>query len=220
VVKIEPRVVPVSVPVHHPGNCSPPVPETVPRHPAATMYPPVPASVVPPVLPPPAATLPASAGNHLMASVPPAGGVVLLTSPTLLDFYCSGWWSYSPVPATAFSPVPSVAAPTPPVLATAFSPPKAPPAAMLNSSAHPSFHEATATVSTLPDADEVDPLRDFDEDNLPVQLRPQQDPKKLTPNEIKNLQQVVVNNMVFYVSQRQEYYYCHTCMQKHTNVKI
>ena len=153
-VKIEPRVVPVSVPVHHPGNCSPPVPETVPRHPAATMYPPVPASVVPPVLPPPAATLPPSAANDLPASVPPAGCLVVLTNHTLLDAISTvpDGAPTPTVPPNAFSPVPSAAGPTPPVLATASSPPKVPPAATLNHSAC-TFQEATANVPTLLDAD-------------------------------------------------------------------
>jgi len=83
--KNEPRVVPVAVPVHHPGTVLPPVPETVPRHPAATVYLPVLASVISPVLPPSAAMLPPSAENDVLATVPHAGHLVLLTNPTLLD---------------------------------------------------------------------------------------------------------------------------------------
>jgi len=60
----------------------------------------------------------------------------------------------------------------------------------------------------------------FDEDIVLVELRPWCDPEELTPDEIKQFQQVILNNMVFYVLQRKEYYYCHACSQKHTNVKI
>jgi len=81
VVKVEPGVMPVNVPVH-PGTVLPFAPKTVHWHPAATVFPPVLASVFPPaslvtpvpMLPPPAAPVHPTNSTCLDVISPVLGG--------------------------------------------------------------------------------------------------------------------------------------------------
>jgi len=141
VVKVEPGVVPVTVPVH-----LPPALVTVPRHPAATVLPPVPASVVllasvvspVPTLPPPTAPVHPTNSTHLDAISPVLGGAPRAGN------------CFHPPPTAATLP-PSSAHHTTLVLATASSPLKAPPVATLHPSRSPTLLDAAPTAPTLPD---------------------------------------------------------------------
>jgi len=95
----------------------------------------------------------------------------------------------------------------------------------------PTLPDTTATAPTLPDtactasanpgADQVNASLTYDEDIVPIELRPQQLPVELTADDIRQRWLVIKNkNMLFYVSTRNEYYYCHACTQKHLGEKM
>jgi len=80
------------------------------------------------------------------------------------------------------------------------------------------FPDSSRTASTNPAADPVN--ASLTDDEVPIELRPQQPPEELTAEDIRQLWPVVKNNMLCYVSPRFEYYYYHACTQKHLGQKI